>query len=987
MTTTITIQLQPTYSLSFVLASDTDSLTFSAGPAVEVDMMAALRAESEGVWGRITGVITDQGDLIQYVAGQVAGVTSSTNLSYTAAPDGGTVLSDTGTDAGVPLADNTNAGLMSPGEHLKVAGVEDNATANSPDSYLLDRTNHTGTQPSSTISDFNSAADARITAKIDTDVTLTANSDTLVPSQKATKTFVEALVAALVNGSPSTLDTLNELAAAIGDDPNFATTLTTLVGTKAAKSANLSDLVSATAALTNLGLTADGKSLVTATDFAAMRALLGLVIGTNVQAYDSDLALIAALVTTPYGRAFLTLADAVAGRTALGLGTAALSATGDFDAAGAAAAAQAASQPLDSDLTLIAALSTAPFGRALLTLADAPALRSTAGLGTVATQDASNISITGGTITGTMIDGVNIKSYVDGLLAGLKWKVSVIAATTGAQTLASDFENGDVIDGVTLTTGDRVLVKNQASASENGIYIVNASGAPTRSTDADSGSELVMAAVFAEQGTVNADKAFVCTNNSITLGTTSITFTSFASVVGALIAANNLSDLTSPTTALSNLGLSANGKSFVTAANYAAMRSLLSLDQVTNDAQTKAAIVPNTAPSAGQVLVGNAGGTAYAPVALSGPVSISSTGVTSVATLNQNTTGSAATLTTPRAIYGNNFNGSADLSQVIASTYGGTGNGFTKFTGPTTAERTFTLPNADATLLYSGGALGTPSSGTLTNCTGLPAAGVAGTAAILGANTFTALQTITQASANAGILASTGYSLTGSNATSMVNLAGTLNTSGVVDVLKVAITNTAVGTGSKLLNLYAGASGTTSVFSVSPTGLVTFGGNLSLPSSGQVLGASAQTDFGASNTSLMRYTQSTVTFYIASNGNQAHIAVGRLSVPSNGVIGFTSTVNDATATVDTGTARNAAGVIEVNNGTAGTYRDLKLRNLIPGASLATNMTDGFINIAGAAGAPSGTPNNTTGYPTYWDATNLQLCVYTGGAWKKSAAFT
>ncbi len=68
-------------------------------------------------------------------------------------------------------------------------------------------------------------------------------------------------------------------------------------------------------------------------------------------------------------------------------------------------------------------------------------------------------------------------------------------------------------------------------------------------------------------------------------------------------------------------------------------------------------------------------------------------------TLNQNTIGSAATLTTARNIYGNSFNGSADLSQVIASTYGGTGNGFAKFTGPATAEKTFTLPNASATIL------------------------------------------------------------------------------------------------------------------------------------------------------------------------------------------------------------------------------------------------------------------------------------------------
>ena len=71
-------------------------------------------------------------------------------------------------------------------------------------------------------------------------------------------------------------------------------------------------------------------------------------------------------------------------------------------------------------------------------------------------------------------------------------------------------------------------------------------------------------------------------------------------------------------------------------------------------------------------------------------------------TLNQNTSGSAATLTTPRAIYGNNFDGSAALTQVIASTYGGTGNGFAKLSGPTTAEKTFTLPDANETIATLG---------------------------------------------------------------------------------------------------------------------------------------------------------------------------------------------------------------------------------------------------------------------------------------------
>lgn len=122
-------------------------------------------------------------------------------------------------------------------------------------------------------------------------------------------------------------------------------------------------------------------------------------------------------------------------------------------------------------------------------------------------------------------DAVN-KSYVDGLVNGLDWKASVRAATTAAGTLASSFANGSVIDGVTLATGDRILIKNQASGSENGIYTVNASGAPTRATDADANAEVTAnLSVFVEEGTVNADTAWTLTNNgAITLGTTALTF-------------------------------------------------------------------------------------------------------------------------------------------------------------------------------------------------------------------------------------------------------------------------------------------------------------------------------------------------------------------------------------------------------------------------------------------------------------------------------
>lgn len=109
------------------------------------------------------------------------------------------------------------------------------------------------------------------------------------------------------------------------------------------------------------------------------------------------------------------------------------------------------------------------------------------------------------------------------------WKDVVRAASTANGTLATAFENGDTLDGVTLATGDRILLKNQSSAAENGVYTVNASGAPTRATDADAGSELVNATVPVSEGTTNADTTWICTTNApITVGSTSLTFSAFA---------------------------------------------------------------------------------------------------------------------------------------------------------------------------------------------------------------------------------------------------------------------------------------------------------------------------------------------------------------------------------------------------------------------------------------------------------------------------
>lgn len=114
------------------------------------------------------------------------------------------------------------------------------------------------------------------------------------------------------------------------------------------------------------------------------------------------------------------------------------------------------------------------------------------------------------------------KSYVDARLDGLQWKTAVKVATTTNGTLASAYENGDSVDGVTLATGDRILIKDQSTQSENGIYVVAASGAPARASDASTSAELDSATVMVQQGTVNADRSYTQTTNAPTVGSSNI---------------------------------------------------------------------------------------------------------------------------------------------------------------------------------------------------------------------------------------------------------------------------------------------------------------------------------------------------------------------------------------------------------------------------------------------------------------------------------
>ena len=143
----------------------------------------------------------------------------------------------------------------------------------------------------------------------------------------------------------------------------------------------------------------------------------------------------------------------------------------------------------------------------------------------------------------TDIAHIATKGYVDAARQGLDVKASVRVASVAPVAIASALEAGDLIDGVTLVAGDRVLLKDQSTASENGIYVAvgSGAGAASRAPDADTSAKVTTGMfTFVSEGTVNGDNGFVLTtNDAITLGTTGLTFVQFSGA-GQVIAGAGL---------------------------------------------------------------------------------------------------------------------------------------------------------------------------------------------------------------------------------------------------------------------------------------------------------------------------------------------------------------------------------------------------------------------------------------------------------------
>jgi len=256
---------------------------------------------------------------------------------------------------------------------------------------------------------------------------------------------------ALASNSSGKVAVSSVTATELGYVSGVSSAIQTQLDAKNVKANNLSDVVSASTARTNLGL----------------------AIGSDVQAFDAQLSDVAGLT------------------------------------------------PTDSNFIV-------GNGSNFITESGATA-RTSLGLGSIATQAANSVAITGGSVTGlgapSGASDATTKSYVDDLVAGLKTRIITRVATTANINLSNALENGDTLDGITLATGNKVLVKDQTDATENGIYVVPSSGAASRDSDFNTVAELAGQLVIVQEGSTNADRIYLCTtDNSGTIGSVNITF-------------------------------------------------------------------------------------------------------------------------------------------------------------------------------------------------------------------------------------------------------------------------------------------------------------------------------------------------------------------------------------------------------------------------------------------------------------------------------
>jgi hypothetical protein len=273
------------------------------------------------------------------------------------------------------------------------------------------------------------------------------------------------------------------------------------------------------------------------------------------------------------------------------------------------------------------------------------------------------------------------KAYVDGVSQGLHIHASVKAATTTNVDIATQLEPGDIIDGVTLAENDRVLVKSQTNSAQNGIYVVQSSGAALRASDFNEPIEVDGGDfVFVTQGTLYNDTGWVqVTDNVVTIGTDPIVFTQFSGAG----------------TYLAGTGLTLTGNTF-------SINTGTTVDLSTAQTLTNKTINLSSNTISGTLAEFNTAVSNADLASLAGAETLT----------NKTINGANNTLTVRLA---------NDVSGTLPVANGGTG--ITAF-GTGVATALGVNVGSSGAFVTNGGALGTPSSATLTNATGLPVSGI-----------------------------------------------------------------------------------------------------------------------------------------------------------------------------------------------------------------------------------------------------------------------
>ena len=264
------------------------------------------------------------------------------------------------------------------------------------------------------------------------------------------------------------------------------------------------------------------------------------------------------------------------------------------------------------------------------------------------------------------------------------------------------------LGGNLVTSGTNVANASSITLKTTGTTVLTLPTSGTLATLSDvSGSSIGGSQITGVINPINGGTGIANSNsNTITLGG-SINIGANFTTSGTT--GSNNSDITLKTTAPTDLILPTTGtlstlsgsetllnKTIDATLNTITGISNSNIDASANIDDTKLATIATIGKVANSATTATKLNTANAIVARDGNGAFSA-GIIS-ASLNGNAS-TATKLAATKMIYGNAFDGSADLTAIIASTYGGTGNGFTKFTGPTTAEKIFTLPDASATIL------------------------------------------------------------------------------------------------------------------------------------------------------------------------------------------------------------------------------------------------------------------------------------------------